>query len=98
MNAITKGLLAATALVSLPSLANAAPVIVNVSIAVPNTLDGIYINLVTGATSTTPGGLSTYDINPYNNNAGLTFFSAANAGTGIVTTGGTTSGTAIARD
>jgi len=96
MNMIAKGLLAATALVTLPSMAQAAVIVNNVNISVPNSIDGIYVNVVTGATSTS--GLAGYDFNPYNNNAGLTFFSAASAGTGIVTTGGTTSGTAIARD
>ena len=95
MNMMTKGLLAATALVSLPSLAQAAPIIQNVTIAVPNTIDGVYINVVTGATSTTPGALPTYDLNPYNNGAGLTFFSAT---TGGIVANGSTSGTSAALD
>ena len=56
MKMMTKGLLAATALVSLPALANAAPVITNVNIAVPATTSGVYINVVTGVVGTTPAG------------------------------------------
>ena len=53
-------------------------------ISIPDTIDGIYINLVTGATSTT--GLTGYDINPYDNGAGLTFYGAASP-SGVLATG-----------
>lgn len=86
MNMMTKGLLAATALVSLPSLAQAAPVITNVSIAVPATTSGVYINLVTGLVGTTPASVPGWDINPWG--SGSLFFYSATTG-GIVVSGGT---------
>lgn len=84
MKMAMKGLLAATALVTLPSMAQAAVIVSNVSIAVPNNIAGVYINLVTGATGTTavPG----WDINIYNNNAGLTFYGSASPA-GFLATG-----------
>ncbi len=68
-------------------------------ISVTNTIDGIYLNVVTGAFGTTaPAG---WDINPYNNGTGLTFFTnganSAYVGTGAavsaLTVGTTISGT-----
>lgn len=41
-------------------------------IPIPNNIDGLYLNVVTG--STVVGGAG-WDLNIYNNNAGLTFFS-----------------------
>lgn len=86
MKMMTRGLLAATALVSLPSLAHAAPIIQNVSIAVPNTIDGVYINVVTGVTGTSGGAVTGWDINPYNNGGGITFYGSASPA-GILATG-----------
>ncbi len=42
------------------------------NINVPSNIDGIYLNLVTGQSGT--AGFAGYDVNPYNNNAGLAFF------------------------
>jgi hypothetical protein len=96
MKTMIKGMLAATMLTAaaggVTGVAQAAVVVSNVTISVPNNIDGVYINVVTGATGL---GLPGYDINPYNNGAGLTFFSAANGG---VVANGTTSGTAAALD
>ncbi len=85
---ITKGLLAATALVSLPSLAQAAVVISDVSILVPNTTAGVYINLVTGLTAATPGAVPGWDINPWGTST-LNFWAnnPASPSSGIVVTG-----------
>ncbi|RYY08645.1 MAG: PEP-CTERM sorting domain-containing protein [Alphaproteobacteria bacterium] len=77
MNMVTKGLLAATALVTLPSVAQATVVVSNVNISVPNNIDGVYINLVTGATGSSSAVVSGYDLNVYNNGAGLTFYGPA---------------------
>lgn len=53
-------------------------------IVVPNNIDGVYFNFVTGAISTfEPAG---YDFNPYNNGGGLTFYAAASP-SGIMATG-----------
>ena len=62
-----------------------------VSISVPQTLDGVYLDLVTGATSTSASTLPGYDINPYGS-ADLSFYEGG-SGDGIV---GTTSGGATA--
>ncbi len=49
-----------------------------VSIAVPNTFAGVYLNLVTGTTSTTP--TTGYDINPYSSSSSLSFFFPTGSG------------------
>ena len=96
MKMVTKGLLAATALLTLPSVAQAAVIVSNVSISVPNNIDGVYINVVTGATGASSTAVPGYDINIYNNGAGVTFYGAASP-SGILATG--TPGTlAVARD
>ena len=41
-----------------------------VSIAVPNNIDGVYLNVVTGATGTSGLGTPGWDINPYSATAG----------------------------
>ena len=53
-------------------------------LSVPDDLEGVYLNLVTGESGTT--GALGWDINPYNNNAGLTFFGAASP-SGVLATG-----------
>jgi len=85
---ISRGLLAgATALLFLAPAAQAA--IISVSFAsspvvVPNNIDGVYFNFVTGARSTTE--ITGYDFNPYNNGAGITFYGNASP-SGILATG-----------
>lgn len=96
MKMMTKALLAATALVTLPSIAQAAVVVNNVNISVPNNIDGVYINILTGATGASGGAVTGWDFNVYNNNAGLTFYGNATPG-GILATG-TPGTTAVARD
>jgi hypothetical protein len=62
----------------------AAPVhaaVVTVTLATPisitNSIDGIYLNIVTGVSGASGAAVAGWDINPYNNNAGLTFYGAA---------------------
>lgn len=58
---------AATAALSLASTAALGAVVCsNTSIAVPQTLDGVYVNLVTGATGTSGNSVSGWDFNLYN--------------------------------
>ena len=66
---------AAAAVAALPAMAGAAVVTTTPTtpILIPNTTNGLYLNLVTGATSTS--SLAGYDINPYGNALiGLSFF------------------------
>ena len=73
------------AVTGVATTSNAAVVYVDpADITIPNNIDGIYVNFVTGATSTT--GLVGYDLNPYNNGAGLTFYGAASP-SGVLATG-----------
>jgi len=51
---------------------------------VPNDIDGVYFNFVTGVYG--PTEVAGYDFNPYNNNAGLTFYGAPGP-SGILATG-----------
>jgi hypothetical protein len=96
MNMMTKALLAATALITLPSVAQASVVVSNVSISVPNNIDGVYVNVITGMTGSSGVAVSGWDINFYNNNAGLTFYGTASP-YGVLATG-TPGTTAVARD
>jgi hypothetical protein len=69
--------------------ANAAVVFVDLSavpIAVPNNIDGVYLNLVTGVAGASEAAVPGWDINPYNNTEGLTFYGAASS-SGIFATG-----------
>jgi hypothetical protein len=55
------------------------------NINVPSTIDGVYFNIVTGATGTSGGTTAGWDNNPYNNGAGFTWFSPSTpAGQGVV--------------
>lgn len=53
---------------------------------IPNTLDGIYLNLVTGVTGSSSTAVPGYDVDPYNNGDGLTFYGAASP-SGILASG-----------
>ena len=76
--------------------ANAAVIYVNPpDITVPNNIDGIYFNLVTGVTGTSAAAVPGYDLNPYNNGAGFTLYGAASP-SGVLATG-TPGTTAIAQ-
>jgi len=64
-----------------------------VNIAIPNTLDGLYLNVVTGARGPVPGDSPGWDLNPYSNVNGDNSFhlwgaiSEANGGTWLNPTG-----------
>jgi PEP-CTERM motif len=86
-NALRVCLATAVALLFVAPVAHAAVVSVSFAgapISVPNNIDGIYFNFVTGARSTTePSG---FDFNPYGNSNGLTFYGNASP-SGILATG-----------
>lgn len=85
---ISRGVLAgATALLLLSPVAQASVISVSFASApvlVPNNIDGIYFNFVTGVRSTTE--IAGFDFNPYNNGSGLTFYGNASP-SGILATG-----------
>ena len=73
--------------------ANAVTVTFNTPIIVPNSFDGVYINLLTGASGVAGSGVAGWDFNPYNSGSGLSFFWSASpttaGGVGTAATGGT---------
>lgn len=73
---------AASMLAVASSTTMAAVICASPNLDVPNDLSGVYLNLVTGDTS---GGTG-WDVNPYNNNAGLTFYGAASP-SGVLASG-----------
>jgi hypothetical protein len=56
------------------SVAQAAVVTFSTPINVPSTFDGIYLNLLTGATGTSGASTPGWDFNPYNSGTSLSFF------------------------
>jgi hypothetical protein len=83
---------ALAATVGMASTAHAIVVTFNTPIVVPNTVDGVYVNLLTGATGTSAGTTGGWDFNPYNSGSALSFFfntspPASNGGVGGTTTG-----------
>lgn len=77
----------ATALLFLAPAAQAAVISVSFAgapVVVPNNIDGIYFNFVTGVRSTTE--FAGFDFNPYNNGSGITFYGNATP-SGILATG-----------
>ena len=91
-NRLTKHLVAAAAATAgIAAAAQAAIVYQSVSINIPDNIDGLYINVVTGATGTAGGSTAGWDINPYSAAAGQfnlwgptanTYFSSNGTGTG----------------
>ena len=68
---------ALTALLGAAGMAGAAVIHVDLAanpLVIPSGLDGIYLNFVSGATSTTSAPLAGWDFNPYSNGDGLRFF------------------------
>lgn len=68
---------AAAATLGMLSPAQAAIITVSTPISVPSTFDGIYINLLTGATGSTGAATAGWDFNPYNSGTTLSFFWSA---------------------
>lgn len=62
-----RGALAVAALAAIISAPAQAQIVYSgpVNISIPNNIDGIYMNLVTGATGTSGGAVAGWDINPY---------------------------------
>lgn len=71
---VSLGAAALIATAGMVSTAHAGIVTFDTPIVVPNTFDGIYINLLTGATGTTGASLAGWDFNPYNSGTSLSFF------------------------
>jgi len=69
--------------------AHAAVVTFNTPIAIPNTFNGVYINLLTGANATTTAAVPGWDFGPWGSSNTLTFFwptaAASNGGVGNAT-------------
>jgi len=63
-----------------------------VNLNVPSNFDGVYLNVVTGATATS--GFAGYDVNPYNSST-LSWFSPAASTTGGFVRGGGSSATLV---
>lgn len=73
---------AAAVFVAVPS-AQAGIVVVDrtaTPINITNSIDGVYFNVVTGVSGASAATVPGWDINPYNNNAGLTFYGSAAPG------------------
>ena len=68
---------AAAALLMSTGTAYAGPITFSTPINVPNSFDGIYINLLTGATGATGSAVSGWGFNPYNSGTALSFFWSA---------------------
>lgn len=86
-NALRACLASVVVLLSVAPVANAAVVSVSFAgapVTVPNNIDGVYFNFVTGTRSTTE--TAGFDFNPYNNTTGLTFYGNASP-SGILATG-----------
>jgi hypothetical protein len=55
-------------------------------LSITNSIDGVYLNVVTGVSGVSAAVVTGWDINPYNNGAGLTFYGAASP-SGVLATG-----------
>jgi hypothetical protein len=88
---------AAAIFAAAPAHASVVSVTLPTPLTITNSIDGIYLNIVTGVSGSSGAAVSGWDINPYNNNAGLTFYGAASP-SGIMTslTGATTSSNTLA--
>ncbi len=86
-----RALAALAAFLGLPLLAPAAIVQVDLATSpypIPAELNGLFLNLVTGGTSSSAVPLSGWDLNPYHNGTGIGFFTPSTpANQGILTPG-----------
>jgi MYXO-CTERM domain-containing protein len=77
LNRLESYALAATAVTaSITSVGTAAVVSTSANISVPLTSSGIYLNVLTGQSSTSPAAVSGWDVNPYGSSS-LSFFNPA---------------------
>lgn len=77
---------AALFVAALPAQAAVISVTPATPISITNSIDGIYFNVVTGVSGASAAAVPGWDINPYNNGAGLTFYGAASP-SGVLATG-----------
>ncbi len=80
-------IMAGTSLLALASMASQAAVIDSGTVNIPigDNIDGVYFNLVTGLSGTAGAAVPGWDVNPYNNGTGMTFFfPATSPSTGAV--------------
>ena len=77
--AVRLGLCAAALAGTAATVSDASAAVVSFStpISVPNTFDGVYVNLLTGATAVLGSGVAGWDFNPYNSGTSLSFFWSA---------------------
>ncbi|HOV58679.1 MAG TPA: hypothetical protein PLN91_12445, partial [Rhodanobacteraceae bacterium] len=68
------GLVGAIALSCASTVSMAAVVCNNTAISIPANIDGVYLNLVTGATGTAGSGVPGWDINLYQTGASALYF------------------------
>ena len=57
-----------------PAVAEATVITNNINLPIPANIDGVYLNFVTGATGSSGGAVSGWDINPYLTNGVFTLF------------------------
>ena len=89
LNKLHLALIAGAAAVFAATSAQAAIIYVDKTaspISITNSIDGVYLNVVTGVTGASGAAAPGWDINPYNNGAGLTFYGAASP-SGVLATG-----------
>lgn len=82
------GLLAAGAMTFGAPAAYAAIVCASPNLALPQNIDGFYINLVTGATGTSGSGTAGWDFNPYASSSNTLLSFNIASGAGAVSSGG----------
>ena len=83
---VTKAALTAVAVCVASPAAMAAIVCQTPNLDIPNDISGVYLNLITGASGSSGGAAPGWDIDPYNNGAGLTLYGAATP-SGVYATG-----------
>lgn len=80
--ALRLGLCAAALAGTVATMSDASAAVVSFStpINVPNSFDGIYVNLLTGGSAGLGSGIAGWDFNPYNSGTSLSFFWSATPG------------------
>ena len=87
---------AALFVAALPAHAAVISVTPAAPISIGNNIDGVYFNVVTGVSGLSGGSVPGWDINPYNNGAGLTFYGAASPSGVLVESIGVPATTSVA--